>query len=167
MLFYYLSDTTADSMKKKIWIFLLGFVLAGGLGAAYIWFYVYNKKHKDIENARADHTTTATDLITEFEQNDTSANRKYDEKVVQLSGTVASVIPGDSLSSVVFDEQKNLTVTVEFLPAHNEVAKNLKPGNGVTVKALYVGYVFDPLLAEFGEKGDIKLKKGSLVEEPR
>jgi hypothetical protein len=152
-------------MKKKTGIILAVLVLIIASGAFYVWKFIYNKPHKDVENARPDFTTTAADLIAEFEQNDTLAGKKYNDKVVQFSGTIHSVIPGDSLSSLVFDEEKNLTITVEFMASHNDVAKNLKAGTGVNVKAEYKGCDYDPLLAEFGEKGNIRLMKGSLVKE--
>lgn len=149
-------------MKKKVWIILGSVLVVGLIAAAYVWFAIINKPKRDIENAKADFQVNASDFIGEFETSDTSANRKYSGKVVLISGKVNSVLPGDSVSSVVFDEGKNLTVTVEFLPKYNEDAKKLAAGSDVKVQAEYMGYVFDPLLADFGERGDIKLKKGSL-----
>lgn len=153
-------------MKKKIIISVITVLILGISAAAYVWFFVYNKKHKNIADSKPDFTTTAVDFINEFETSDTTANKKYNEKIIQFTGTVNSTIPGDSLSTVVFDEEKTMTISVEFLPEFNEMAKNLSKGSQVIVKALYVGYLApDPLLAEFGEKGDIKLKKGSIVKE--
>lgn len=151
-------------MKKNILTGLIVLLLLGAGAAFYVWKFVYNKKHKDIEAANPDFTTSTAELIAEFEANDTLANSKYNEKVVLMSGKVNSILPGDSISSIIIDEEKALTITIEFLPSHNDRIKQLQPGAEVRMQALYVGYVYDALLAGFGEKGDIKFKKGSIKD---
>lgn len=151
-------------MKRKT-ILIIGIIVTVLIaGGAYIGMTMFNKKNPDIENLKTDFTISADELIGEFESNDTEANTKYTDKVLEISGPVSKTIPGDSITSVVMDPGKSLTITIEIYSRYNEMAKNLNEGDQVTIKALYIGYVFDPMLAEFGEKGDIKLKKGSFVE---
>lgn len=145
-------------MKKQLFLGVSVVFLLGSCG--------FFKKNPNIESQKADFTSTAVDIMTEFEKNDTASNSKYNNKVVELTGKVSSTIPGDSITSVIMDEGKNYTITIEMYSRHNEMAKNLKQGDNVTIKALYIGYLaLDPLLVEFGERGDIKFKKGSIVQQ--
>ena len=126
------------------------------------------KKNPDIENKKTDFKLTALDLITECEKQDTAINRKYNDKVLEIKGKVSKTIPGDSITSVIMDENKSATITIEMYARHNEMAKNLKVGQEVTIKALYISYLpADPILISMGDstaRGDIKLKKGSFVQ---
>lgn len=154
-------------MQRKA-VILIVFLIAVLIAAlAYVYFFVYNKKNPDIEDKKADYQITAVDLINDCEKLDTAANRKYNDKVIEIKGKVSSTIPGDSITSIIMDENKSTTITIEMYSRHNELAKNLKIGEEVTVKALYISYLpADPILISMGDstaKGDIKLKKGSLI----
>lgn len=126
------------------------------------------KKNPNIEDKKADFQISSTDLIAECEKQDTAVNRKYNDKVLEIRGKVAGTIPGDSITSVIMDEGKTATITIEMYARHNEMAKNLKVGEEVTIKALYITYLpADPILISMGDstaRGDIKLKKGSFVK---
>ena len=148
-------------MKARLFTALLfSAVLLSGCG--------FFKKNANIEDKKADFQISSADLIAECEKTDTAVNRKYNDKVLEIKGKVASTIPGDSITSVILDEGKSATITIEMYARHNEMAKNLKVGEEVTIKALYITYLpADPILISMGDstaKGDIKLKKGSFVK---
>jgi len=144
---------------------LIPFLIAGGLMVSGCGFF---KKNPDIENKKADFELTSAGLIDECEKSDTAVNRKYNSKVLEIKGKVSGTIPGDSITSVIMDEGKNTTITIEMYSRFNDVAKNLQKGDEVTIKALYVTYLpADPILISMGDstaRGDVKLKKGSLVK---
>lgn len=155
-------------MKRRTIFLLLTLVSLVIVAVVYVYFFVYNKKNPDIEDKKADFTITAVDLIAECEAQDTSVNRKYNDKVLEISGKVSGTIPGDSITSIIMDEGKSTTITIEMYARHNEMAKNLNIGDQVTIKALYITYLpADPILLEMGDstaRGDIKLKKGSPIK---
>jgi flagellar basal body-associated protein FliL len=153
-------------MKRKTVLMIVFIITLLVAAAAYVYFFVYNKKNPDIENKKADFQVTAVEFIEDCEKLDTAANRKYNDKVIEIKGKVSSTIPGDSITSVVLDENKSTTITIEMYARFNDLAKNLKVGEEVTIKALYISYLpADPILISMGDstaRGDIKLKKGSL-----
>lgn len=153
-------------MKKGSKLPLILSVTMLGLLVVLIAVYqVFFKSHRDIARTKPDVVTTVADMIEAFEKNDTSAHAMYNNKVVQFTGEIHSAMESDSLVSLIFDPGATLTVTCEMLPDQEEKAKSASPGTKVTLKALYVGYLYDAILAEMGEKGDIKLKKGSFVKQ--
>ncbi len=144
---------------------ILSIAIIGLLVVFIVAYQVLFKPHRNISRAKPDIVTTIAAMIESFEKNDTSAHVMYNNKVVQFTGQVHSVLESDSLVSLIFDPGASLTVTCEMHPNQQEKAQNTSPGTSVTIKALYVGYLYDPVLAEMGEKGDIKLKKGSFVKQ--
>ena len=155
-------------MKRKTVLLIVFLITVLIAAAAYVYFFVYNKKNPDIEDKKADYQITAVEFISDCEKLDTAANRKYNDKVIEINGKVSSTIPGDSITSIVMDENKSTTITIEMYSRYNDLAKNLKVGEEVTIKALYISYLpADPILISMGDstaRGDIKLKKGSLIK---
>jgi len=149
-------------MKKWI-LYTVAFAIAAGiLVAAYVWFFVYNKPHKDIENTKPDFTVTAESLIQEFETNDTAASRKYDEKVIQFSGNFNKIESADTTVSVVFDFGGKNIISAQVLPKYKNEVQALNPGTPITLKGLYNGYITgDP---SFDLPGNILLNKCSPVK---
>jgi len=143
-------------------ILLIGIIIFA-LAAAYVWFFIYNKPHKDIEHAKTDYKTTVSELVKEFETNHDSAWAKYSDKVVELTAEVDSIIPNDSISSVVFNLGGKYEVYCEVYPSHNAAAKQLAKKQKVVLKGLvtYAGK-YDP---DFELPGDIRLKKSSFTKE--
>ena len=76
-------------MIKKIIIgALVAIVLAAGGGYYYAFVYMKNKKF-DMVNAEAT-ATTAVELVKAFQADEAGSNAKYLDKVLQITGTVAS-----------------------------------------------------------------------------
>lgn len=144
---------------------ILTILMIGLLAILIVLYQVFYKPHRDISKAKPDIITTVADMIEAFEKNDTSAHVLYNNKVIQFTGEVSSVLQSDSLVSLQFDPGASLSVTCEMHPNQEKKAKETSHGTKVTIKALYVGYLYDPILAEMGEKGDIKLKKGSIINQ--
>ena len=146
-------------MKKRI-PYLFGFGVLAALGAAaYVWFFVYNKPHRDIENAAPDYTLTASALIREFDAGDTASDKKYNDKVIRFSGVPKKTETADSTVTLIFDDGTDHVVTTQLLPKYkNELPA---PGTEITLKGLYNGFLAGD--AAFGLPGSILLNKCSPV----
>ncbi len=130
-------------MKKYlIYIGVLGII---GIAVA---VYMYNKPHKNIRNSKADFKMEATRLIAEFEENETEANARYLDKVIEVSGIV---------SKVSADEKENITVTLEgesplsgvvcqFDNLSTHPRTNFSEGENVTFKGICTGLLMDVLM---------------------
>jgi hypothetical protein len=90
-------------MKFKYLLWFGAIALVIGLAIAWM---MYNKPHPDAGKGKADVTISATELGKEFKQDEQAANLKYLGKLVEVSGVVAEVSVGDSLTmSVVLKEE--------------------------------------------------------------
>jgi len=88
-------------MKKfKLWLLIL--LAAGLLGGTYVWFFVYNKPHRNIETASPDYILSAESFYTHYSNKSTPEGENYDGAVLQISGIPTSIETVDSLRIVVF-----------------------------------------------------------------
>lgn len=133
--------------------------MVAGLVVGYI---IWNTPHRDINSEAADFTLTAAEAASEFEKGAAEAEKKYTEKVVEFSGQVNKVVPGDSITSLMIAGNEAYGVLCEMLPEENERAAKVKKGDQVKVKAFYKGYMEGE--PDFGMAGDILFKKGVIVE---
>ncbi len=144
------------NMKKII----IGLLVLGLLGGIYVWFFVYNKPHKDIANAEADIKIEASVLSQEFKRNLDSAKLKYADKVIEITGEADFINTDDSLSTIGFNEDMNFYISVELLETDKSELEKIKLGDKITVKALFVGYLEEDPTMDL--PNEIQLKKGSL-----
>ena len=146
------------NLKTILLIALVIIALAG----AYVWFFVYNKKHTNIENEKAHYKVTDIELVKEFEANFDSAHKKYNNKVIEITGTVARVDKvgqGDSLSSITFTPSAEYEILCEVYSKYHKDAQALAGNDKIVLKGLYIlAEKPDPM---FEASGSIKLKKSS------
>jgi len=79
-------------MLKKI--LFLGLILAviGG----FIGYKMYHKPHADMGSANPDLTMDAAELYNAYTANEEEANQKYLGKIIQISGTISSIMKDDN-----------------------------------------------------------------------
>lgn len=128
-------------MKK---IFKIGGVLAiiGILAGLYVWFFIYNKPHRDYEKAQADFVLGAKECYTNYSENNGSID--YTGKVLQLTGIASKVEIFDSLNVVVFVFNEGMFgeegIRCTLLPNQVEAARQLNLEKEITIKGFCAGY---------------------------
>jgi len=118
-------------LKKVIFTILILGTIGGVIG-----YLMWNKPHKDIANTKEDFFISATDLSKEYNADETSANPKYLNKVIAVSGTVSEMQweneeePTVALSTGSEDNTVLCGFKKEFL---NDI-KHLKAGDSIKIK---------------------------------
>lgn len=116
------------------------------IAGAVTGFFLYNKQHKDLGKATPDFVITATDLLKEFENDESAASAKYINKIIEVSGTIESLNTGEdnTLSIILKTDSDFSTVICTFLQAQDR--EEFKPGDEITVKGECSGFLTDVLL---------------------
>ncbi|HBS19350.1 MAG TPA: hypothetical protein DEA66_00775 [Flavobacteriales bacterium] len=117
-------------MKKALPLFL-----AAVVAVAVVAWSMYNKPHKDYAQEEVTQTFRADDLVTSFAENPNGMQAQWQEKVVEVTGTVRS----SSMQGVVL----NPGVVATYDEGH---APEVAPTGQVTIKGRLVG--FDDLFGE-------------------
>jgi hypothetical protein len=127
-------------MKKVIKITGVLF-LAAILAAAYVWFFVYNKPHRDFEKAKPVIVESARKCYQNFKANPRAAEAG---KVIEIYGIPAETEHSDSLVVVVFAFQKgmfgNEGVRCTVLPGYRKEAATLSLHDTLYIKGFCSGY---------------------------
>lgn len=130
-------------MKKKILI-LTGIILVLILAYA---FYQFNKSHVDMDTAKPIAILKASDLFTEYDINENSANQLYLGKIVQVTGIIYSVEVGHKgdINVLIMGDDDMFGVACNFnLGQLND--SDLNKGDHVIIKGECAGMLSDVVL---------------------
>lgn len=129
---------------KKLLKILSLLVLAGILIGGFVGYKMYNKKHRDVGDSNAQ-KIEAKQLVSEYETNEAEANKKYLDKILNVSGKVIEVgknQDGNHVVTLSGSEMGGVICTVEDKAASAPAAGDL-----VNVKGICTGYLTDVVLA--------------------
>jgi len=145
-------------MKRWMKIFA-ALIVIGILAALYVWFFIYNKPHRDFEKAEPDHTLTAEQLYNKFKNNKSLADSLYTGMVVQINGNLDKVEFADSIMTAVFVFDQGMFgdegIRCVILPNHWDGLRAVGPGDMVIMKGYCTGY----------NDTDVIIEKGSIVDD--
>jgi len=128
-----------NKIVKTIFILAgVGVLIAGGIG-----YYMFNMPHRDVQATTSDYKLSATEIVDEYLKNSAEANNKYlddegESKILEVTGTVASISTDFNNQVIVLLKNKNASAGVlcTFTEATNNSAKALKKGEIVLVKGV-------------------------------
>lgn len=116
-------------------------LLIGGI----VGYFMYNKPHRDIVGSNAEFRLTASDLASEFENDEVASNAKYLDQVVEVTGVLvaSSTNPDGTITLILEDEFEGVSATVdpEFLAENNALVSGCSIGETITVKGKCDGMI--------------------------
>lgn len=134
---------------KNILLIVGALALAGGIGG----YMLYNKPFQNMEKAKADFVISAESLYTEYETDETAANTKYLDQIVQVEGKVRAVTLEEGITSVSLDAGGMLGGVICQL---NEQIKHerteFQEGETVKFKGVCTGMLMDVVLVRCVEQ---------------
>ncbi len=132
-------------MAKKRTKIIIFVVLLFILISASIGLFMFYQPVKDYANAGADIKMNVSKLISEFQNNEAEANKKYvsSNDVIQVNGILKEIInnPDGSISLTLVeksDDSDKISATLE--KSFNSKAKELQIGAKITIKGQCTGY---------------------------
>lgn len=115
-----------------------------GCGIGYI---IYNQPHQNIRSAQADFEMTATELFSDFEANETTANTKYLDKIIELEGEVQSISEAANKTSITLAAGGMLGgVICQLDELHPHKRTTFKAGEMVQFRGVCTGMLMDVVL---------------------
>ncbi len=129
-------------MKKKGLIIAVIILVA----IAVVGYNIIYKDHRDIKTEEAEFTLTASQLSSEFSENESRATAKYADKTIVVSGLVTG-----------FDKDSGTLMVDDILSATLLDKKiDIPEKKPITIKGRFVGY--DDLL------GELKMDQVTLIK---
>jgi len=128
---------------KKLLLGVFVFIL---ISIGIVW-YIFTEKFTDTAESKPDFTLTATDFIKEFQLNDSLANKKYIEKIVDINGSISEVETADTTANIKFtDTLTGDYIIFAFQQQHLAAAKKLQQGQQVSIKGSCRGGTYSEIL---------------------
>lgn len=125
---------------KKIVIIV---AILGLIGLVYGSF-LYLKPTANLQHATPAYSLSAIELFSDYEKDETAANTKYLDKVLQVSGIIESVAENDDgILTITLDANNDLSGVICQLENHNTT---YKAGDSITLKGLCSGMLMDVVL---------------------
>jgi hypothetical protein len=132
-------------MKTSYKIVLVA-VSAVAIAGVLFGLYMYNLKPQDLQKVKPDFIVTAPDLLKAFESDENAATAKYVNKVVEVSGTIQSVKPGENNAlTISLNTGSDLSAVICTLQGNSEPT-NLGTGEQITIRGKCSGFLMDVLL---------------------
>ena len=132
--------------RKKLKSIILSVILVA-LAFAVGILYVSTKKFTDITKEKVDYTINAFDLINEFTNNDSLANKKYAEKIITVTGLVTEVESADTTVNIkMADTTSGSYAIFAFQQQNLTEARAIKEGDKVSIKGSCSGGAYSQIL---------------------
>ncbi|MEI8225710.1 MAG: hypothetical protein WCG82_07260 [Bacteroidota bacterium] len=127
----------------KIALFVVSFIALSAILAA---LYMYNLKHTDMAKAKPDFVIAASVLYKAFEDDETSAATRYINKILEVTGIIASVKPAaNNILNISLVTGSDLSSVICTFPAIADPSK-FSPGDEITLRGECSGFLMDVLL---------------------
>ena len=148
--------------KRKIVLIIMFLFLSVGVWQGLL---EYNRTNKDLSKVKADVKISATDMIKEYETNDSIANLKYLGKIIELNGTVKNVEKENTgdYTIVLGDTGKLSSVRCSMDSLYKDDAAMMTAGSSVIMRGACNGYKKNELLGE-NLGSDVELNRCVLVK---
>ncbi len=115
----------------------IGLILSG-IGvviALAIFYWAFNKPHRDISSEKADFQIEAAALFSDFQMDEAAANAKYNDKVVEVSGTIFGVNPSDQgITMILEGEMEGVSCMMDSLYSAKNSQRILGLASGETIR---------------------------------
>ena len=145
--------------RKRKGILLILFLLAGLAG----WFAYkeYVRTNKDLTEVKADRKIGAVELIQEYERDDSTADKNYLGKILEVTGIVKEVTKDENgFYTISLGEEGNLSsVRCSMDSVHKTDAANVAPGSSATIRGACIGFNPD----EMGLGADVKMNRAVII----
>jgi len=127
----------------KIALAVVLIIAIGGILGA---LYMYNLKPKDLKTVKPDFVITAVELTAAFNEDVKAATDKYVNKVIEVSGEISSVMPGEKGAvNIQLESGNNVTSVICTIPNAGDT-KTFEPGKAITLRGVCSGFLMDVLL---------------------
>lgn len=131
-------------MKAK---YIIGIIVIAILAGAGIGLKMFFKPHAEISKLNIDFQVNASELMNEFQQNETTATSKYSEKVLEITGKLVAKNKLENGTDILVleDEMQGISCQLDSTWAKSNQAdvQKLQPGQPVKVKGICKGYLME------------------------
>jgi hypothetical protein len=129
-----------------MWTILLIVAVVVIVVAILAWSFVFKKADLSVSGQKVAFEIIAPDLLKAFEAKEDSANKKFNGKVISVTGTVAEVKEDPQNISVYLKEKEATSGVMCSFDKSAVKSQDFKVGQQIRLKGICTGYLMDVLL---------------------
>tara|TARA_R110000823_G_scaffold295431_1_gene414557 strand:- start:34589 stop:35041 length:453 start_codon:yes stop_codon:yes gene_type:complete len=131
-------------MKKRL---LIALTIVVTLAAGYFIYASMTQGPAKMKSLKAEHSLTAVDFYSEFEMDETAANTKYQNKIVEVKGVVESItLDEESKPSISLRTEGFGVVKCTLESSEDNSLDKVKINSTLTVRGECIGMLLDVLI---------------------
>ncbi len=129
-----------------IGILIVLLILSGGIGYAY---RIWNQDYPDIVKEKTKLSIDAQTLLEVYTRDETMANERYREKVIEVVGQVRELTFLNNRNTIILEGiSTDNSILCDMQEGQYESIKKLLPGEQVRIKGICKGYLKDIILLQ-------------------
>ena len=130
---------------KKISIAILVLGILGALVA----YKMYNKPHVNVADETADITLTANTILNDFSSDESIANTKYLEKIIEVKGVISDIKIEKEKGIITLKTNDDFgSVLCHLSKESTQKISSLKEGQLIRIKGICTGFLMDVILVK-------------------
>lgn len=136
-------------MARKTRVLMIISILIFVAIVFFVYVAVYNKPHVDVYKSSPGISLTSDIIVEDFENNETLANSKYLEQIIQVTGTISEVVITKDKGVIVLNASNALgNVMCHVSASEHQKINALKKDQEITMKGICTGYLMDVILVK-------------------
>jgi DNA/RNA endonuclease YhcR with UshA esterase domain len=139
---------------KKI---IIGILILGIIGV-FVAYKMYNKPHVMVAETTADIFISANKIVADFSADETTANSKYLEKIIEVKGVISEMKIEKGIITLKTNDDFGSVICHLSALATKEMSV-LKEGQTIAVKGVCTGYLMDVILVKSEIINESKIRK--------
>ena len=133
-------------MNRKTWYILavIFVIVLAGAGLSLMW--VFKKAPDSVGSQKADFKLTISTLVSDFENNEAAADKKYPGKIIQVKGPVSQITSDSTGISLYLKEKDQMSGVICNFASEEIDTTKIHKEDTVVVKGICSGYLMDVVL---------------------
>ena len=124
-------------------------MLVVGIIGVFIAYKIYNKPHVNVAETSSDISLSANDIIKDFSSDENTANSKYLEKIIEVSGTISELKIENEKGIVSLKTNDDFgSILCHLSTEETKKITTLKEGKTIKIKGICTGYLMDVILVK-------------------
>ena len=124
-------------------------VLIFGIVGVFVAYKMYNKPHIIVSETTADISISANKIVADFSADETTANSKYLEKIIEVKGVISETKIEKGKGIITLKTNDDFGSVLCHLSAKSTKKMDaLKEGQTITLKGICTGYLMDVILVK-------------------
>ena len=104
----------------------------------------FNRAPVDVNDTSASITINADEILADFEADETVANKKYTDKIIQIKGVISEISTQNGNASITLDSPNfDANIICSFQSEDNLNILKFKAGDEISIKGICTGFLLD------------------------